>query len=77
VRCNNICHPNGTPRLTIDEPINLIGNGIRTKQVLCGYEDLSRAKDSWGFEKKVSRKFFQIMTLMTRTKKMDNKRWIN
>jgi hypothetical protein len=54
VRCNNIHHPNGTPRLTVDEPIDLIGNGIRTKQVLCGYEDLSRAKDSWGFEKEIS-----------------------
>jgi hypothetical protein len=51
---NNICHPNGTLDLIVDEPIDFIGSGIRTKQVLCGYDDLPKVKDSWGFEKEVS-----------------------
>lgn len=51
---NNIHHSIRTLELTIDELIDMSGNGISVEQVFCGYEDLSKVEDNWEFEKEVS-----------------------
>jgi hypothetical protein len=43
---NNINNANG---FNIEEPIDFINHGTKTKHVDCGYENPTRIEDNWAF----------------------------